>query len=373
MTEKGNGNTSGSGTVGSNDQHSRHPTPDPSGNAKLYREVLTACNEFVNQYRKGTISKASAYKSIEGRLAEAIGDTPSKAEAAFGSFIKAIESHDSEVRMASERGKKSSEKRRAESPESDDSEYEFDDDAPLKKSKVDEKSFPWVRGEEPGGHQMLSRNLARTLELIKIFSVDPRATKQSLMNSPDCPEFPDSEWKNIIAGRAVNLDAVLSGQFSTSNNDVKTEKIGDLEFTFGSVEPTKHVENAGDWTIAWNRTIRATMFAFPHRFDKLANYGEHITSLFGATNPTFYPRIISFDKAVRNVDLVSLLNTKSPSLMPILTLSSTLSPCHPMMTYSSLRNSCPASMLSCASVNLCFLTRKRNAITVKLPFVIQSG
>jgi hypothetical protein len=145
----------------------------------------------------------------------------------------------------------------------------------------------------------LSDNLKSTLKSLDLFSIDLKSTRRSLTNSPGCPEFPDAEWKNVLTGRAVNLDAVLSGQFSTANNDTKTEKVGDLEITFGAVEPTKAVSNGGDWSIAWNRTVTATEFAFPHRTRELTGYGEYITSLFAATNPSFHSRVVAFDKAVR--------------------------------------------------------------------------
>jgi hypothetical protein len=59
------------------------------------------------------------------------------------------------------------------------------------------------------------------------------------------------------------------------------------------------VKNEGDWMIAWNRTICATGFAFPHGFDKLLSYGEYIIFLFTAMNLSFHSHIIAFDKAVR--------------------------------------------------------------------------
>ena len=92
---------------------------------------------------------------------------------------------------------------------------------------------------------ILQDTLSKTLKLIEVYTVDPKATKRSLVNEPDCPEFLDSEWKNIIAGRAVNLDAVLSGQLSTTHDEPKVKKFGDLEITFGAVEPTKLVKNSG--------------------------------------------------------------------------------------------------------------------------------
>jgi hypothetical protein len=42
---------------------------------------------------------------------------------------------------------------------------------------------------------------------------------QKAPSDPSCPEFPDLEWTNILAGQAVNLNAVLTGYYSTSNND----------------------------------------------------------------------------------------------------------------------------------------------------------
>jgi hypothetical protein len=79
---------------------------------------------------------------------------------------------------------------------------------------------------------VLQDTLSKTLKLIEVYTINPKATKRSLVNEPDCPEFPDSEWKNVISGRAVNLDAVLSGQLSTTHDDLKVEKFGDLEITF---------------------------------------------------------------------------------------------------------------------------------------------
>jgi len=129
--------------------------------------------------------------------------------------------------------------------------------------------------------------------------IDPKGTKCSLVNSPTCPEFPDSEWTNILAGRAINLDAVLSGYYSTSNNDERVEEIGDLEICFVTVNPTKTVSTAGEWSIAWNRALRATSTAFPHRAGELAEYAEYIIGLFAATDVHFHDRVILFDKAVR--------------------------------------------------------------------------
>ena len=275
-------------------------TASESGSG-IYQDVLVDCNGLVEGYRKGEISKASAYVEIQSKLAKALGDDRARSDAAFGSFIAAIESHDSEVGAAFRKGRPFDPEQRSPSPPilvSNERLGQSDDEPATKRIKVDESVYAWVRSRQDK-RTVLRDTLSKTLKLIEAYTIDPKATKRSLVNEPDCPEFPDSEWKNIIFGRAVNLDAVLSGQLSTTQDEPKIEKFGDLEITFGAVEPTKHVKNAGDWTIAWNRAIRAIIFAFPHRIQELTSYGEYIVNLFSVTHSSVHNRIITFDKAVR--------------------------------------------------------------------------
>ena len=68
---------------------------------------------------------------------------------------------------------------------------------------------------------------------------------------------------------------------------------------FGAIEPTKVIKNGRDWSIAWNRTVRATLFAFPHQVQELASYEEYIVNIFSVTHPSVHSRVIAFDKAVR--------------------------------------------------------------------------
>ena len=270
--------------------------------SEAYHDVLIACNTLVEGYRKGEIPKATAYVEIQSKLVEALGDDRARTDAAFGSFIKTIESHDTEITAAGVRGGQPEvgPMQRTSSPAlSYADERESGDDEPSsKRIKVDESVYAWVASRKDK-RTVLRESLAKSLKLIEVYTIDPKATKCSLVNEPDCPEFPDSEWKNIISGRAVNLDAVLSGQLSTTHDNPKTEKFGDLEISFGAVEPSKVVKNGGDWTIAWNRTVRATLFAFPHRIHELSSYGEYIVNLFSVTHPSIHSRVIAFDKAVR--------------------------------------------------------------------------
>ena len=261
--------------------------------------ILVECNTLVEQYRKGEISKATVYVDIQSKLVKALGNDRDKTDAAFGSFIATIESHDSELEMAARRAGKTDARQRSSSPPVSDADERQSDAEPIsKKPKLNESEYAWM-AEKKQGRISLSQNLTKTLKLLDIYTADPKTAKRSLTNQPDCPEFPDSEWKNVISGRAVNLDAVLSGQLSTTNEDLKVEKFGDIEVSFGAVEPTKVVKNGGDWSIAWNRTVRATVFAFPHRIHELTDYGEYIINLFSVTHPSVHGRLIAFDKATR--------------------------------------------------------------------------
>jgi len=272
---------------------------DSESNSRIYQEVLVDCNSLVDKYRKGEVSKATVYVEIQSKLTTALGDDRSRSDADFGSFIATIESHDAEAGAAARRGGVFRPIQRSPSPPISISDEQQSDEEPVtKKIKVDESTFAWVANRKRK-HTLLRDSLIKTLKLIEIYSADPRAAKRSLVNEPDCPEFPDSEWKNIISGRAVNLDSVLSGQLSTTFDDTKIEKLGDLKISFGTVEPTKVVKNGGDWTIAWNRTVRATVFAFFHRLQELTNYGEYIVNLFSVTHASVHNRVIAFDKAVR--------------------------------------------------------------------------
>jgi hypothetical protein len=284
------------------DVQSRDTNGTPSeSNSGIFQDILVECNSLVEAYRKGESSKASIYADIQSKLSAAFGGDRARTNAAFGSFIATIESLDSEDEAAARRGgltALNALQRSPSPPVSVPEGHESDDEPAAKRVKVDESAYAWVASRKDK-RTVLRDTLAKTLKLIEAYTIDPKATKRSLTNEPDCPEFPDAEWKNIIAGRAVNLDAVLSGQLSTIQDDSKVEKFGDFEISFGAVEPTKVVKNGGDWSIAWNRTVRATIFAFPHRVHELSSYGEYIINLFSVTHPSIHSRVVAFDRAVR--------------------------------------------------------------------------
>ena len=120
-----------------------------------------------------------------------------------------------------------------------------------------------------------------------------------VLSSKCIPEFPNSEWNNVLVGKAVNLDAVFSGMYSTIMDNRAIENIGDLELHFGAAKPAKTVETHGDWVIAWRIAFKATRFIFPHRESELEEYNDYVTSYFVSIHPRAHWRVLNLDKAIR--------------------------------------------------------------------------
>ena len=280
----------------------REVSPEDIGNGGLdpgSLAVLTACDIVINNFRGQKCSKPTALRSLQNILFKAIPNDEKSLDEAIGHYLTILENHEKSLSRAEKRGHPSDEF-------AGQGAALFEDDGPnneheppvVKRVRTDEPEFPWSVSDFIHS-AVLSPSLDRSLKLLQLYSVDPKKAKRSLANSPTCPEFPDSEWTNILAGRAVNLDHVLSGYYSVSNNDERTESIGDVEIKFGTVSPTKLVSTTGDWSIAWNRTSRATTVAFPHRASELIDYSKYIIGLFGATDTIFHDRVIAYDRAVR--------------------------------------------------------------------------
>ncbi|KAJ7254480.1 hypothetical protein C8J57DRAFT_1518615 [Mycena rebaudengoi] len=266
------------------------------------QQVLADCEVIIDQYRRQRLTKSKALHEIYQKLlSTGPGDTLN-IELSFSSFLKAIEDHDQQEREAVHRGGG-----HAPAPGGGAGPAALSDAIPPAperqggRSSALEAQFPWAVTEFiESSIQPLSPGLTETLNILKILLQDPKLAKRSITTSARPPEFPDSEWTNLVNGRAVNLDAVLSGLFSTITDDERSESIGSgLEIRFGAVAPAKIVNDAGTWTIAFDRMCAATLFVFAHRAKELASYREYIVGLFAATSPLFHDRIISFDKAVR--------------------------------------------------------------------------
>ncbi|KAF8576424.1 hypothetical protein K439DRAFT_1367305, partial [Ramaria rubella] len=141
--------------------------------------------------------------------------------------------------------------------------------------------------------------LRQTQQLLKRFSRDYRAVRTSISISDDHPEFPDSKWDNIIRGRPVNLNKVLSTMYMVGADSKRIEHVGALKLQIGSSAPIKKVSTQGEWGLTWDRACEALTFVFPHRINELQKYGTFIHRTFGAYQTRFHDRIILFGQAAQ--------------------------------------------------------------------------
>ena len=112
---------------------------------------------------------------------------------------------------------------------------------------------------------MLSDELQKILNLLQTYVKDLKFAKSSILTSPFAPQFPNSEWSNIIIGSMADLDHVILGSFAVSNDNREVEVVGGIQFKFGAAKASEHVKTSGDWLITWNQYSKAVSFAFPHR------------------------------------------------------------------------------------------------------------
>ena len=131
-----------------------------------------------------------------------------------------------------------------------------------KRQCPDPSQFPW-NAPEYSADKLLQPELRHTLRRLKNYAKDVKFSKSDLINSAGAPEFPNSEWTNILHGHAVDLDCVFSSLYVLSPSDKQVEHVGDLELRYNAASPSKTVQSARDWVIAWQRTVLATTYAFP--------------------------------------------------------------------------------------------------------------
>ena len=88
----------------------------------------------------------------------------------------------------------------------------------LKMQKVNVDTFPWVQ-QEIILVTSLNTNLTAMLTLLKLYIQDLKLTKSSVLTSSCVPQLSHLEWLRVLTGVMVNLDHVLSGMHTISNDN----------------------------------------------------------------------------------------------------------------------------------------------------------
>ena len=158
-------------------------------------------------------------------------------------------------------------------------------------------------------HDTQLRPMHRTMKLMKtkrrwgksrIFQWDITFAEQDIQCSSTAPQgFPDSEWRHIFCGEAINFDVILSNLHHVAPPKENVGCIGRTEISLGSTDLARKVQTSGNWTATWNATVKATTYAFPHQDSELWQWGDYLSSEFSARQTSAHHKLIAFDKAVR--------------------------------------------------------------------------
>jgi hypothetical protein len=272
--------------------------------------VTTKCLDIVNKYRAGNIHKGDAIYEFARAIPVGEDETAESPGKTLASYISMLDNWDRERTLsdADEQQEEAQEEepntaaiRKGHKRAGKNHEDGYDDecDEPIhRRPKIDTEQFPWSVSDRMEG-SALRDECAATRNLIANYTLDIKLAKSHLLNSGAAPEFPDSEWKSILSGLAVNLDAVFSGRYSTEHDSKVTHEFGDITISTREATTSKSVKTAGDWFIAWNQATAATSFAFPHRIKECQEYGRHILDLYAAFAEEHHRLILNYDRAVR--------------------------------------------------------------------------
>ncbi|TFY52990.1 hypothetical protein EVJ58_g9701 [Rhodofomes roseus] len=219
----------------------------PTGFAGPDRDSTSrACLDLVEEYRNGTISRARATMSIGQALIGALS-----AEAGEESVDKALESYLqmlAEVDQEGETGRPGSQagetRDQPEQPRERTRGGSVDfghgsvrqptpvaePNAEPERERADPSKYAWASSGATRA-LFLSDNLRATVELLQQYTVNVKRAKRDLLLTIGAPEFPSAEWDNILRGLPVDLDRVLSGMYSTTDNDKEVAQLGPYKVT----------------------------------------------------------------------------------------------------------------------------------------------
>jgi hypothetical protein len=169
-----------------------------------------------------------------------------------------------------------------------------------KKKRVYQSQLPWYSAEVAAEAREVDENRKKTRETLAIFQKDYSFAEREIRRASTAPQgFPESEWKRIFKGEAINLDVIFSNLHHIAPPKENVGRIGGTEISLGKADPARKVQTSGDWTVAWHAASKAIVFAFPHRIEELREWGDYMASEFSAKQLNAHHKLIAFDKAVR--------------------------------------------------------------------------
>jgi len=299
-----------SATTGNNASSTSHPTqstglltePGVSGTSSRtnlkgpdasQQIMVKSCLAFVDEYKNDRLTKIEALVDIISTVTGVVATIPGRRVAALAEpYATMLDRLDSEKARVS--GRSAGRSPLPKDIRSREGRTERGEPA-QKRTKLD---FSFIGKSEQ--LKPLSANLERTNEILANWSQDQKEVLRQLKYHSFVPEFHESGWEEIIAGKCIDLDIVHTIFVTSRAVEKRTETIGDVEISYGTEVATMKIATESEWIAAWRRAARAVKFAFPHRTAELDAYFEYICDMFAQSAKATHGQIILFDKAVRN-------------------------------------------------------------------------
>ena len=203
-------------------------TTTPEDSTATPEDHIAICVKAVVGYRGQEIGKWEVISRILGAIESTASSTDIEQRTAAGeTYLAMLDEHDRLLSKASSRGMQGSNQVEDEDRGSEENLVREDrsqsatsrSNSPVSiRRKIDESLYAW-KIQDQIAPAPLSPSLERTQRMVQNYTADLKHTLWSLQSSRCLPPFPNAEWKHVLSGTAVNLDAVFSGLFSTLADD----------------------------------------------------------------------------------------------------------------------------------------------------------
>jgi len=160
----------------------------------------------------------------------------------------------------------------------------------------------WYLAKVEAQSREVDKNRKLTRETLSTIQRDLRFAEQEIRRATSTPQtIPESKWKHIFKGEAINLDVIFSSLHHLAPPKENVGCIGTTEISLGKSDPARKVQTSGDWTVAWHAASKATTYVFPHRTEELHQWGDFLASKFSAKHANSHHKLIAFNRAVRGM------------------------------------------------------------------------
>lgn len=296
-------------------------SPSMDENRDFEQSSVSQCLHYVDEFKKGAMSKGEALLEIQSILQGAVSESHTLTQldfkSGFNHYVELLDHvnsadgaqprrddrspapssqresrHDGDddrsdsIAKEKELRKRLHRRVRSEEAESDESGDEDEFVLRAKRRKLTAERiqyFPWL---QPASYRHSSSRRAEqlTLECYEEWSDDVKYYRGQVTSTPGCPSFPLSQWSLLLEGRAPDLEKVLSGHYSTTIDPKQTQSLGKgFEITLS--QPTT--------------THKVKTFIMPWKEDELRGYKRYLSGFFVDVHYSLHSRIIDFDKACR--------------------------------------------------------------------------